>query len=53
MKKRTNRNHHQKAAALNSWCYISGRNAKLAKDRKNARIQVVKEANNEQSKNDI
>lgn len=44
MKKRTNRNHHQKAAALNSWCYISGRNAKLAKDRKDARIEVVKEA---------
>lgn len=52
MKKRTNRSHHQKAAALNSWCYISGRNARLAKDRKEARVEV-KEANNEQSKDDI
>jgi hypothetical protein len=52
MKKRTNRNHHQKAAALNSWRNISGRHAKLAKARKDARVEA-KEANNEQRKNDI
>ena len=52
MKKRTNRSHHQKAAALNSWCYISGRNAKLAKARKDARVEA-KEVNNEQSKGNI
>ena len=53
MKKRTNRSHHQKAAALNSWCYISGRNARLAKDRKEARVETIREVQNEQSKNDI
>jgi len=53
MKKRTNRSHRSTSSTFRSWCYISGRNAKLAKDRKDARIEVVKEATNEQSKNDI
>ena len=51
MKKRTNRSHSKKAAAFNSWSYISGRNARLAKDRKDARKN--REVQNEQSKNDI
>ena len=53
MKKRTNRSHSKKAAAFNSWSYISGRNARLAKDRKDARIETIREVQNEQSKNDI
>lgn len=53
MKKRTNRSHHQKAAVLNSWSYISGRNARLAKERKDARVETIREVQNEQSKNDI
>lgn len=42
MKKRCNRSHREHKQALSSFVYISSRNAKLVKDRKEARKKLTK-----------
>lgn len=43
MKKRSNRSHRAHKQALSTFTYISSRNAKLAKDRKEATKNLLKE----------